>query len=543
MRSQITPTYIKYGFMIAILVLTLCACTILTGAPWNTPTPAAPVQSAATPDGASWNTPTPAAPVQATATPVAPLPPAVDTPVELMPELPTAVNPFASPTPDAPHNLPEIRTEPVEYTVQGGDTMGKIAQNFDVTIAEIVKENGVNPAAMQVGQKLTIPVHPPSPSGPAFKIIPDSEAVYSPGSVDFDVGRFIADQNGYLADYAEWVEDQKLTSSQIVQRVAEEYSANPRLLLAVLEYQSGWVTQPIPDTKTLQYPVGFEKAGWKGLYYQLSWAADNLNRGYYLWRVNGENTWRLADETIIPISPAINAGTAAVQQMFALIKGQAEWEEAVSENGVYATYNTLFGFPFSRAVEPLIPAGLTQPILQLPFEIGEVWNFTGGPHTAWGENSPWAALDFAPPGNQVGCVTSNAWVAAMGDGPVVRAELGQVIQDIDINGAPADGLEQTGWVVFYMHIETRDRVEPGAYLYAGDRIGHPSCEGGHTTGTHTHVARRYNGEWISADRDLPFVMDGWVSSGASSEYDGTLSKDGITIVAYEGRDETSKIQR
>ena len=532
MGSHNPPTY-KYGFMVAILAFTIFACNIPASAPRGTPTPAAPVQPTASPAGVPWSTPTP----------VAALPPAADTPVVLMPDTPTAVNPFASPTPDAPHDLPEMRTEPVEYTVQAGDTMGTIAQKFDVTIAEIVIENGVDPDAMQVGQILTIPVHPPSPNGPSFKIIPDSEAVYSPSSVAFDVGQFIAGQNGYLAYYDEWVEDQILTGAQIVQRVAEEFSVNPRLLLAVLEYQSGWVTQPNPDASTLLYPIGLENAHWKGLYYQLSWAADNLNRGYYLWRFNAENTWRLADDTIIPVSPVINAGTAAVQQMFALVDGQADWEEAVSENGVYATYNTLFGFPFSRAVEPLIPAGLTQPVLQLPFEVGEIWNFTGGPHNAWGVNSPWAALDFAPPGNQVGCVTSNAWVVAMADGPVVRAAWGEVIQDIDTPGAPADGFEQTGWVVFYMHIETRDRVEPGTYLHAGDRIGHPSCEGGHTNGTHVHVARRYNGEWIAADRDLPFIMDGWVSSGTGAEYDGYLSKDGNTIVAYEGRGETSKIQR
>lgn len=523
----------KYGFLVAALALALCACAVATGAPRETPTPAAALQPTASPTSGDGSA----------GTPVPPLPPATDTPLVLTPGLPTPISPFASPTPDAPHSLPELRTEAVEYTVRAGDTMGTIAQDFDVTIEDIVKENGVNPAALQAGQRLTIPVHPPSPSGPAFKIIPDSEAVYSPGSTDFDVGPFIAAQNGYLARYAEWVEDQKPTGSQIVQRVAQEYSVNPRLLLAVLEYQSGWVTQPDPDPATLQYPLGFEKAGWKGLYYQLSWAADQLNRGFYAWRSNQENTWRLADETIVPISPVINAGTAAVQALFARLAGQADWAAAVSENGVYATYNALFGFPFSRAIEPLVPAGLTQPVLQLPFESGEVWNFTGGPHTAWGDHAPWAALDFAPPGNRVGCVSSNAWVVAMADGPVVRAEWGQVIQDIDIPGAPADGLEQTGWVVLYMHIAARDRVEPGAYLRAGERIGHPSCEGGHTTGTHTHVARRYNGEWISADGDLPFVMDGWVSSGTGSAYDGYLSKDGNTIVAYEGRDETSKIHR
>jgi hypothetical protein len=32
----------------------------------------------------------------------------------------------------------------------------------------------------------------------------------------------------------------------------------------------------------------------------------------------------------------------------------------------------------------------------------------------------------------------------------------------------------------------------------GDRIGHPSCEGGAANATHVHIARRYNGEWIPA---------------------------------------------
>ncbi len=540
MGSQRTPSDHKYGFLAAILALAMCACNFLAGAPVQFTPPPPPALVFPT----QGQPPTNTAPTNTVPAP----PPAVATPLVLTPDpgagySPTAVYPLASPTPDAPHNLPQMRTQPVEYTVRADDTLGKIAQDFDVTIEEIVTENELDPADLRIGQKLTIPVHPLSPNGPSFKIIPDSEALYSPGSLDLDVGSFIASQNGYLAHYDEWVENQNLSGAQIVQRVAQEFSVNPRLLLAVLEYQSGWLTQPDPDPETLKYPLRHENARWKGLYYQLSWAADNLNRGYYLWRFNAENIWRLADETLIPVSPVINAGTAAVQQMFALLDGQADWEEAVSENGVYATYNALFGFPFSRSVEPLIPAGLTQPVLQLPFESGEVWNFTGGPHDGWGAGSPWAALDFAPPGNQVGCLTSNAWVVAMADGPVVRAEWGQVIQDIDTPAASADGFEQTGWVVFYMHIETRDRVEPGTYLYAGERIGHPSCEGGITNGTHTHVARRYNGEWISAERELPFVMDGWVSSGSGSKYNGHLSKDGISVVAYAGRAETSKIHR
>ena len=94
-----------------------------------------------------------------------------------------------------------------------------------------------------------------------------------------------------------------------------------------------------------------------------------------------------------------------------------------------------------------------------------------------------------------------------------------------------------------MHIESRDRVAPGTYLRAGERIGHPSCEGGVSSGTHVHLARRYNGEWIPADQEQPFVLDGWVSVGLGNVYDGYLQRDGQSIEAWEGQSEENAIQR
>ena len=313
---------------------------------------------------------------------------------------------------------------------------------------------------------------------------------------------------------------------------------NPRLLLAVLEYRSGWVTQSDPAEATLDYPIGAPGEWRNGLYYQLAWAADNLNRGYYLWRVNGMAAWVLADGNAIPIAPTINAGTAGVQHFFAQLLDRKDWQQAVSEEGFFATYNAFFGYPFQFGFDPLIPADLSQPSLQLPFETGETWAFTGGPHGGWGSGSAWAALDFAPPGEALGCVQSDAWVVAVADGLVVRTGNGAVIQDLD-----GDGLEQTGWTMLYMHVENRQRVSPGTYLKAGERVGHPSCEGGVSTGTHLHLARRYNGEWIPADQSLPFVIDEWVSVGLGNEYDGYLQKDGKTIEAWEGRSSKNAIER
>jgi LasA protease len=147
-------------------------------------------------------------------------------------------------------------------------------------------------------------------------------------------------------------------------------------------------------------------------------------------------------------------------------------------------------------------------------------------------------LDFGPPGEPAGCTPSEEWVVAVADGQIVRTGDGAVMQDLD-----GDGFEQTGWVVFYMHIESRDRIPAGTYAYAGDRIGHPSCEGGLSNGTHVHIARKYNGEWISADGPIPFQFEGWVSSGNGVEYDGFLTKGGQVVEAWDGRNDLNQIGR
>jgi murein DD-endopeptidase MepM/ murein hydrolase activator NlpD len=124
------------------------------------------------------------------------------------------------------------------------------------------------------------------------------------------------------------------------------------------------------------------------------------------------------------------------------------------------------------------------------------------------------------------------------DGVIVRTGNGQVIQDID-----GDGYEQTGWVILYMHVESRDRVEPGTRVEGGDRIGHPSCEGGASNATHLHIARKYNGEWVIADGSIPFVMDGWTPVSAGTEYDGYLLRGEIRLEALEGITEVNIIAR
>jgi murein DD-endopeptidase MepM/ murein hydrolase activator NlpD len=157
---------------------------------------------------------------------------------------------------------------------------------------------------------------------------------------------------------------------------------------------------------------------------------------------------------------------------------------------------------------------------------------------AWDAGTPYGAIDFAPPGDALGCVQSDAWVTALANGVVTRTGDGQVILDLD-----GDGNEGSGWVILYMHIETRDRVQPGTALRAGDRIGHPSCEGGISSGTHVHLARKFNGVWMSALGPVPFNLSGWVSAGTGEEYVGTLTRNGVVLNNFEGRSQINQVER
>jgi murein DD-endopeptidase MepM/ murein hydrolase activator NlpD len=109
---------------------------------------------------------------------------------------------------------------------------------------------------------------------------------------------------------------------------------------------------------------------------------------------------------------------------------------------------------------------------------------------------------------------------------VVRKEKGVVVLDLD-----GDGNEQTGWVLLYLHLSNTGGVPVGKFVDQGDLLGNPSCEGGISTGTHLHIARKYNGEWIAADGAIPFILGGWQAHAGDEPYKGSLTRNEETIPA------------
>ncbi len=429
-------------------------------------------------------------------------------------------------------SLPEPSPPPQVYVVQRGDTLSAIATRFGCTLDELIRVNQIaNPDSLQVGQQLQIPATAVE-TGPDLRLLPDSEFVYGPAYVEFDTVAFCNRQGGYLAAYSEKVGGHVLSGPEIVNLVAHHYSVGPRLLLALLEFKSGWVTDPHPSGPSLSYPLGYKGSGWELFSRQLAWAADELNRGYYDWRGRGMSLQTWGDGTATRYAPTLNAATAGLQRFLALNATKSQWKTWVGNGpeSFFATYRRLFGDPAQYAIEPLIPADTPNPDLSLPWPQGELWYFTGGPHGAWNEGSAWAALDFVPDEGYLGCQVASSWATAAAPGLVIYSQDGEVLIDLD-----GDGHEQTGWVLFYLHVAGEGRVPVGTRVKQGDRIGHPSCEGGFTESSHLHLARRYNGEWIAADGPLPLVLSGWQAHSSGISYDGTLTRGQEVRTACECR--------
>ena len=150
----------------------------------------------------------------------------------LIPTKKIEVTPTISPTPMPPYL----------YTTQSGDYLANLAARFGVEASQINSAEPIQPEGlMKPGQLLIIP-RVLGQTSPTSAILPDSEVVYSPSALDLDIDSFIKNAGGYLANYTEWVNNETHSGAEVIQIAAQQNSFSPRILLALLEYQSHWVT-------------------------------------------------------------------------------------------------------------------------------------------------------------------------------------------------------------------------------------------------------------------------------------------------------------
>lgn len=427
-----------------------------------------------------------------------------------------------------------------QYYAQSGDTLVTVAKHFSVEPNQINSDTPINPTKMITPGQLLRIQDELGVSYSSQKLLPDSEVIFSPSAEDFDIQGYILASGGYLATFEQQIGGELLSGAEIVKRVAENTSINPRLLLAVIEYRSHWVTS-IPVTIDNTYPLGFHYSDYQGFFLECSLAAKLLNKGYYGWRQGQFTALAFFNGSEIRIAPQSNAGSVALQYFFAQIYPQSAWQANLyGPDNFIMLYQQLFGDYWQRAehVEPIFSGDIEPPVLELPFASGEEWALTGGLHVDWNSGTPSGALDFAPLTGELRCSTSRAWVLAAAPGVVVRSS-----QNIVVIALEDQQLMKTGWQLFYMHIAKQDGIAQGTRVNLDDRIGHPSCEGGLATGTHVHFARKYKGEWIGAGDPLPLVLSGWTALPGEQQFKTSLVKGAQVVTASQDGGLVSRIFR
>ena len=431
--------------------------------------------------------------------------------------------------------------ETYQYCAQSGDTVTALALRFDVDTESITSWEPIPVDGFILpGQVLFIPKELDSTLY-GGSILPDSEVIYSPTAANFDIQSYVQNAGGFLSTYTESVDGKLRSGVEIVQLVANEYSINPRLLLAFLESRSGWVLGEPNESGSLDYPIGFHAAGQKGLFKELAMVGTHTTIGYYGWRSGALTELRFSDGTQARLNPLLNVGTAGIQNLFAKFYEQDPWLEALYGPGNFSElYEQMFGNPWARAssIEPIFSPDLEQPELVLPFQPGQRWSLTAGPHDAWRTGSPRGALDLAPVSGEPECEPSRWWATAVAPGVIARSERSALVLDLD-----GDGFEGTGWTILYFHIAAEGSVPEGTQVGLNSPLGHPSCEGGRVTGRHMHIARKFNGEWIAADGPLPFVLGGWRAYADERNYYGELRNGNQVAVASPVGPHTSIVER
>lgn len=307
----------------------------------------------------------------------------------------------------------------------------------------------------------------------------DTELIYSYDEMfSFDVAAYLNENAPHLGSYAE-----------SISHFAGYHAINPKILIAIMEMQSGIVSQSTSDSinepfRSLSDQLGFDA--------QLNDIAERL-------------AFRLADKTTEPIGysnpPATVDKNKILKELLGLRSANraSSGESSIAE--LTAIYATLFG-PITDnssttrdSIQDFnIESSSDLPnSLQLPFPIGEYWS-VGGSHTHTGSGSfPMSSLDMHRFGRW-GDDISHLFVTAAADG-VVKVHSSCFMEII----------HDSGWSTTYYHlsnivVKDGERVERNDNIanYA-NTIQQALCNGGHSTGPHLHFSVKKDGQYIHMD--------------------------------------------
>ena len=365
----------------------------------------------------------------------------------------------------------------------------------------------VPPSPLPEGQVLSFPTSASTGSPPL--LLNDERLFYEPGWGTLEVRDFLAGRPGLLGDFRVQVGEEDVLVADLIAGKCLLYGINPKVLLTLLEVQSGLVDNPNPPPEALDRAMGHPDEGLVGMEAQLDWAVRELFRGTRDYPIT--TSLILNDGRLTPIPPGAGLGDYAVLRVVARAGDESDLRR-VQGNGPDAfvqTYERLFG------EDPRLPPGGWSAPAQAPFltrpypgeyEVSAVFDHhypflkeDGSLISHLGQEAPGLPYDG-----------HDGWDYALDAGvPVLAAADGLVLW----SGASNDGCRTpalgvildhgNGYQTLYWHLSRVD-VQPGQRVSRGETLG-LAGETGCADGPHLHFGVHFLGRETDPE--------GWCGSG------------------------------
>ncbi len=369
-----------------------------------------------------------------------------------------------------------------------------------------------------------------SPEGISVEIqsspptLADGQFVWGPNVGNFDIRGFLEKRGSLLAPYAADIESW-----------ARYATINPRVLLAVLELNYGYITRfdTSLDPAVVRQTIEEASADLSLAFYQhLYNVGSRQERGVQLF-AQAVPEFEFEDGVKADLIWTPTSGTYAVAALAA--KGHLQGAGAsIQALGGSEDFDTVFGY-FFPDTDPLDASNDLEPdspppddFFQFPFPLDATWTFSGAHSWSGGSSYPdRSSMDFSTPwSNYPNSPYKNTVAAAPGDAVVRVPASGRAPCWVEIDHGG-------GWTTHYYHlvnIGASGPIGPKSQNQLIGGIGVELCNGGFATGPHVHFALFYNG----APYDLEGLkLSGWtVHEGPRTEnaYNtGSLERDGVSI--------------
>ena len=260
------------------------------------------------------------------------------------------VDVLASPEPSAAASQLPRTVDPTQPPVPSGESQGEThAQQPDPT-----PESGV-------------PVAPPDP--PRSGLIDRQRFFYEPDWYAPQIQAFLDAQPGPLKGYRLKIWNREHSFAEILSSQSSLYSINPRIVLALIEQQSGLISNGSPSDDAAKFMLGYRGedgriAGWNG---QLRWAIRQLHHAQRDFPGTPELSY--ADQTRSPLPEGMQLPDYAIARVLAATTTAPELAAKLDggSGSFVAVYTRLFGDPREP---PSGWPGPAAPFLSLPMEIG-----------------------------------------------------------------------------------------------------------------------------------------------------------------------------